>query len=207
LWCYQGPENVTEISVTSRLGRKIEEVLPTDLAKKVRSNIESALLTKKIIHSKHQFRRNEQLQFVEARYIALSKEEVLMIIRDVTQQRHLEEQLRQSQKVEATGQLAGGIAHHYNNMLMAIMGYVSLALTELSPNHPIVKDLERIQNTAYRAATLTRQLLTFTSAQAGQPEVINLNDLIRNMEPLLHNLLSEAVEVQLNLAPNLAWFK
>ena len=133
--------------------------------------------------------------------------ETIVNTRNITDRKAVEEQLRQSQKMEAVGQLAGGVAHHYNNMLTAIIGFVTLSLAELPSDHAIAKDLERIQNTAQRAATLTRQLLTFTRKQSVRPEIINLNDLIRNAERLLHNLLSEAVEVKMILAADLASVK
>ncbi len=199
----RGPEGITAVPVAGRVGRTIEEVLPPDLAKKVRGNVEKALATQKIVHSKHEFRRAEQSRFVESRYVASGQDEVVIIMRDVTQQRHLEEQLRQSQKMEAVGQLAGGVAHHYNNMLTTIMGYVGLALTELPADHPIAKDMVRIQETVRRAAALTRQLLAFTRKDAAKIEVVNLNDLIDSMAHMLGSLIGSAILLRTALAPDL----
>lgn len=132
---------------------------------------------------------------------------MLSNIRDVTQQRHLEEQLRQSQKMEAVGQLAGGVAHHYNNLLTTIMGYVGLSLTELPGDHPITKDLERIQQTVRRAASLTRQLLAFTRKEPTKIEVVNLNDLIVNMKHMLDSLISSTILLRVELATDLGQVK
>jgi len=87
------------------------------------------------------------------------------VSRDVTRELQLEEQLRQAQKMDAVGQLAGGVAHDFNNMLTAIMGYTGLALELLPPDHQVYSDIQGIQKIAERAAALTRQLLTFARQQ------------------------------------------
>ena len=98
---------------------------------------------------------------------------------DITQQRQLEEQLRQAAKLEAVGQLAGGIAHGFNNLLTAIRGYVDLCLREVPEGSQLARDMTQIQGAATRAADLTRQLLTFSRQQVGRPEVIDLNALVQ----------------------------
>ena len=120
------------------------------------------------------------------------------IARDVSDRRELEEQLRQAQKMEAVGQLAGGIAHDFNNLLTAIMGYgeVALACAE-SPGRTArcAKTSRRSASPAERASALTRQLLAFSRKQILQPEVLDLDALVAEVEPMLRRLIGEDVEV------------
>ncbi len=102
--------------------------------------------------------------------------------------------LRRAQKLEVVGQLAGGVAHNFNNMLTAIMGYVGLSLNELPPDHPITSDLEGIQKTAQRAAKLTQQLLNLTRNQDADARIVNLNDLVLEMDTLLRRLIHQNIE-------------
>ena len=94
---------------------------------------------------------------------------------DVTEQRRLEEQPRQSQKLEAIGRLAGGVAHDFNNMLTAIGGYTALALDQALAGSALEDDPDEIRKATDRAALLTRQLLAFSRKQALAPELLNLN--------------------------------
>lgn len=118
--------------------------------------------------------------------------------------RHLEEQLRQSTKMEAVGQLAGGIAHDFNNMLTGITGYGELLLARLDPTSLLRNDVEEILKAGERAASLTQQLLAFSRRQILDPRVIDLNDLVTNMEKLLRRLIGEDVELVTFLSPELA---
>jgi PAS domain S-box-containing protein len=126
---------------------------------------------------------------------------------DITEQKRLEEQLRQAQKMEAVGQLAGGIAHNFNNMLTAIMGYTGLAMEALPVDHPARGDLIGIQKTAQRAADLTRQLLAFTRRQITYPKVFNLNDLVLDMKTLLRQLITETIELVILPRSKPSWIK
>jgi PAS domain S-box-containing protein len=119
------------------------------------------------------------------------------LFRDVTTQRRLEEQLRQSQKMEAIGQLAGGVAHDFNNILTVIHGHASLLLScELEES--AVRSAQQITQAAERAAALTRQLLTFSRRQLIQPKKLDMNKIVNNMTDLLARLLGEDVMLQLN---------
>ncbi len=113
-----------------------------------------------------------------------------------------EEQLRQSQKLEAVGRLAGGIAHDFNNLLAAIMGYCELMLFRLEPAHPCRKEVGEILNGSDRAAGLIRQLLAFSRQEIPQPKVIHPNFIITAMEPMLRHLMEESVVLDIRLDPD-----
>jgi len=115
------------------------------------------------------------------------------IARDVTERKQLEEQLRQSQKMEAIGQLAGGVAHDFNNLLTAINGYSSLALQRLEDDHPIKPYIEEVKKAGDRAANLTRQLLAFGRKQILQPIALNLNGVVSDMNKMLRRLIGEDI--------------
>ena len=132
-------------------------------------------------------------------FIQLRERPVLMLslFRDVTTQRQLEEQLRQSQKMEAIGQLAGGVAHDFNNILTVIQGHASL-LTAANLRESAGKSADQIVQASERAARLTRQLLTFSRRQLIQPRQLDLNKVVGNMTNMLGRLLGEDVSLQLN---------
>ena len=122
---------------------------------------------------------------------------MLTLFRDVTAQRQLEEQLRQSQKMEAIGQLAGGVAHDFNNILTVVQGHASLLLAA-NLGESAGRSAEQIFQAAERAAGLTRQLLTFSRRQVFQPNQLDLNKVVGNMTNMLGRLLGEDVALQLN---------
>src|SRR5881394_2161295 len=123
--------------------------------------------------------------------------------RDVTEQRHLEEQFRQSQKMEAVGQLAGGIAHDFNNLLTAILGNTQLLLRDLPPGDTKRQDVEEIRKASERAASLTRQLLAYSRRQMLQPEILDLNVVVADMDRMLRRLIGEHIALVAVLAPDL----
>jgi PAS domain S-box-containing protein len=114
---------------------------------------------------------------------------------DITQRKLLEEQLTQSQKMEAVGLLAGGVAHDFNNALSVITGYSGLLQMRLPADDPLVRYAEEIAKAAYRAAGLTRQLLAFSRKQVIQPVILDLNSLIVEMEKMLRRLIGENIEI------------
>lgn len=118
------------------------------------------------------------------------------IITDITGQRRLEEQFNQAQKMEAVGTLAGGVAHDFNNILSAMIGYAHLASTNTQPDSLVRNYLDQILESAHRATTLTQSLLAFSRKQPMNMELLNLNDLVERFEKFLLRLLREDIELK-----------
>ncbi len=121
--------------------------------------------------------------------------------RDITEHKLLEEQFRQSQKMEAFGQLAGGVAHDFNNLLTVILGNVALLQFEESPQPDQAAGLVEIAKAAERAANLTRQLLTFSRRQLFQPKPLDLNEVVANTSKMLQRLIGEHISLETHFAP------
>ena len=119
----------------------------------------------------------------------------------------LEAQLRHAQKMEAVGQLAGGVAHDFNNILTSILGHVELSLdglkAELPEDTPLLSGLREIERAAHRAAALTRQLLIFSRRDVARPDILDLNQTIGEMEKMLRRLVSEDIALEFTPALDL----
>jgi len=119
------------------------------------------------------------------------------------QQKSLDEQLRQSQKMEAIGQLAGGVAHDFNNMLSVILGYSDMLLKSLDEDDPAHQQVREIKECAKRSAQLTRQLLAFSRKQVLAPKIIDLNDVVVGIQSMLARLIGENIQLTMELADGL----
>jgi len=124
----------------------------------------------------------------------------LLHFQDVTERKQLEGQLRQAQKMEAIGRLAGGVAHDFNNVLTAIFGYVDILREEMPADSAAQQDLAEVRKASERAASLTKQLLAFSRQQVLEPMVLEPNALVEDFEKMLHRLIGEDVELRLSLA-------
>ncbi|PKN18950.1 MAG: hybrid sensor histidine kinase/response regulator [Deltaproteobacteria bacterium HGW-Deltaproteobacteria-6] len=124
----------------------------------------------------------------------------MAIMEDTTERRQLEAQLRQSQKLEGIGQLAGGVAHDFNNILTAIIGYAYLAYLNMQKDDPLKEHIKHILDYSEKAATITKSLLAFSRQQTTHPAHFNLNDLVSNFQKLLRHLLRENIEIQTKCA-------
>lgn len=156
-------------------------------------------------------RRDEQHIIAEMRVVETEwagEAVYLASIRDITDRKRLEEQLRQTHKMEAIGRLAGGIAHDFNNLLTIINGYAELLLTDsLDPYSPIRNEIKLIKGAGERAATLTRQLLAFSRRQVLISEILNLNQIITDLEKALRHLVGEGIRLEVKLTPDLGSVK
>ena len=115
--------------------------------------------------------------------------------RDVTGRKRLEDQLRQSQKIEAVGRLAGGIAHDFNNLMTVITGYVGLTKKRSGNSELVMRGLDEIEKAGNRATRLTQQLIAFSRKQILQPQILDLNQIVSNMDRMLRHLIGENIEL------------
>jgi two-component system, cell cycle sensor histidine kinase and response regulator CckA len=132
---------------------------------------------------------------------------IVVNAREITERLRLEEELRQTQKMEAIGRLAGGVAHDFNNMLAAIIGFTHLLLQDFEGDDRQRERLEQILGASNRAAELTRQLLAFSRQQVLMPEILDLNVVVNDLRLLLERLIGEDIELTIVLAPTLGYVK
>jgi PAS domain S-box-containing protein len=144
---------------------------------------------------------------ISVAYVALDRKYVLAVVRDISERKRLEDQLRQSQKMEAVGRLAGGVAHDFNNLMTVINGHAALVLAELASDDRHRESLVDILRAGDRAAALTRQLLAFSRKQRLEPQVISLNSVLRDLARMLERLIGEDIALLLDLEPGLALTK
>ncbi|MBN1485877.1 MAG: PAS domain S-box protein [Chloroflexia bacterium] len=151
-------------------------------------------------------RKDGSIVNVEVQASALNYEgrpAVLVVVRDVSERRQLEAQLRQAQKMEAIGRLAGGVAHDFNNLLTAIGGYSELLLGSLKINDPLRHEAEAIREAVVKASQLTQQLLTFSRRQVISLRVVNLNHVLQGLEQMLQRLIGEDIRLKVIPDPQL----
>jgi hypothetical protein len=127
----------------------------------------------------------------------------LIVASDITERKVLQEQLQHSQRMEAVGRLAGGIAHDFNNLLTIITGYCQMLQARADGKGPVASSVAEIRKAADRATALTQQLLAFSRRQVIRPRLLDLNSVVRDMDQMLRHLVGDAVQVSLQLSPDL----
>ncbi len=154
-----------------------------------------------------QFLRRDGAEFtgelVATRLVSEDRPGVAGIVRDVTERLALEAQLRQAQRMESVGRLAGGVAHDFNNMLAVIIGHAELAMDALDDPEAVRECVEQIGEAGQRSATLVRQLLAFARQQAICPVVLNLNETVGTTLKMLRRLVGEGIDISWNPGPGL----
>ncbi len=180
-------EDVTEFVQLKRLGNEQQKV--TDELRTKAGKMEAEL-----------YQRAQEVAETRAAMVRELERRVEERTREL---RESQEQLLQSQKIQAVGRLAGGIAHDFNNLLSVILGYSALLLRNEKAANPWRKTVEMIQTAGERAATLTRQLLAFSRKQVLQPRVLDLNEVLRGTSQLLQRLIGEDIDLVVNLRPGL----
>jgi PAS domain S-box-containing protein len=189
-------------------GKTDGEVFPRELAETFRSGDRAALAAGRALESEdvlphadgpHSYVSvKSPLRDVAGRAYA-----VCGVCTDVTERKQVEEQLRQSQKMEAIGRLAGGIAHDFNNLLTAINGYSAIALQSIDGTHPLYEFLREIHKSGERAAGLTRQLLAYSRKQPVEARILSLNTVVADIEGMLRRLIGENIRLATSLTPDL----
>jgi PAS domain S-box-containing protein len=177
--------------------QKAKQIFAEQLALEESGEVDPA---RTVLIELEQYRKDGSHIWVELAASALRDDEhqvigVLTVSRDITERKKLEEQLRQSQKMEAVGQLAGGVAHDFNNMLGVIIGSAELAMGACTQDKALQKHLESILAAGHRSAEITRQLLAFARKQAIMPKVLDLNEIVEGMLKLLRRLIGEDIDL------------
>ncbi len=143
------------------------------------------------------------VEIIGSRFAYLGKPSVLVVMRDITARVNLETRLRQAQKMEAVGRLAGGVAHDFHDLLTLITDRCDLVMRGLDGNGELRQELDEVRRAGERAASLTRQLLAFSRKQVFRPKVIDLNSIIETMNKRVRRLIGEDIELACALAPKL----
>jgi two-component system, cell cycle sensor histidine kinase and response regulator CckA len=191
------------VAPSNIIGRSVHDVLPAHVAATYQGAIDRTLATGEMQIFEYQltFDGPERHDY-EARMVRKSADEVLVVVRDITEKHALEERLRQSQKMDAIGRLAGGIAHDFNNLLTVINGYTAMILDQTT--RPDTRELlDEVAKAGQRAAALTRQLLTFSRQQMLEPRVLQLNAVIADTERMLRRIIGEDIELDTRLGADL----
>lgn len=139
--------------------------------------------------------------FFEARFVPLLEQQLIVIVRNISAEKRLEERLRQSQKMDAIGQLAGGVAHDFNNLITVIRGNVSMVLSSELSGDAAEDALEEAMRAAERAGNLTRQLLLFSRQQALRPRALDLNGVVAGVTKMLQRIIGEHIKLESRFAP------
>ena len=177
----QAPATKSWIGIPLLFGDRLIGMLAVD-------KYEPAFYTGEHVHLAECFAVPAAIAMENARLYASAREEL-------AERKRVEDQFRQSQKMEAVGRLAGGIAHDFNNLLGVILGYTEIATARLEAEHPARAKLEHVRSAAERAAALTGQLLAFSRKQVLVPEVLDLSEVITDLSAMLHRVIGEDVEL------------
>jgi len=195
------------------IGLNVRDIVPKEIANKL-PDLVNELLTKGSVSLEALGKRKDGTIFPTEVNIKLvnidDKQMALVYLRDITAKKQIEkereelqEQLRQAQKLEALGTLAGGVAHDFNNLLTVINGYAELALQQSQDNPKLYRSIELIKKAAEKAEQLTNQLLAFSRKQIYEPKIVNVNHIINDLEKMLRRLISEDIHIEKILAPDL----
>ncbi|MCD4693201.1 MAG: PAS domain S-box protein [Calditrichales bacterium] len=191
------------------LGKSIWDILPKQKAEEYMTYIRKVISSGKgqafnFILKENGQERHYSISIQPVKDSSKETKLALNISADITDQRQLEEQLRQSQKMEAIGKLAGGIAHDFNNLIAIIHGYSKLMLLDIDEDETSFENVKEIDKACERAESLTSQLLTFSRRQILTPKLMDLNDFIRETEKMLKRLIREDIKLQTKLDPELS---
>ena len=184
------------------VGKRLDDVFPTAVAAQFREHSAQTLAGRGPRHFEYQLDSDpRERKSYEARMALCGTGETVTIVRDVTERKQLEERLRHGQKMEAIGRLAGGIAHDFNNIVTVVSIYGKLMLETMSDDDPHRAGAQAILDAADRATGLTRSILAFSRKQLVQPVTVDLNEVVRQAQPLLKQLLVDEIRLTVDLDP------
>jgi PAS domain S-box-containing protein len=202
LFDFHAPPNAELLMTPDKfLGRLPHEYLPPHVADLVQAKWHEALTTRQMQSLAYELEvPNGGVRSYDARMMLSGENEVVAVVRDVTESKHLEDQVRKLQKVEAVGRLAGGIAHDFNNLLTVVNGYSELLLRKFPTEDPRRPSLVAVRDAGRRAAGLVRQLLAFSREQALRLEALDVDEVLTGLEPMIRGLLTTEVTIDWRLA-------
>lgn len=189
------------------LRRKIRDLIPPEDLTAWWGRFSELLDGRTILYECRLLRKDGASLAVEASGKMLQDGRILLIIRDISERQRREEQLRQTQRLEAVARLAVGVAREFNNLLTVITGYTDLVLESLGLHTPVRADLEEIRRAAQRAGALTRQLVVLDLKMPAEPELVDLNTLVAEMEGSLRDLAGEKIRIVTSLDPGIGQVK
>jgi PAS domain S-box-containing protein len=194
------------------LGKTDYEVWPVEYAERFVTNDREVIRTKALVETVDPVPHKHAVHhWLIYRFPILDEHEEVQFIGgvgiDITERRQLEDQLRQSQKMEAIGRLAGGVAHDFNNLLTVISGYGHMIMRDLPHDDPLHSCVEEVLKASSRATSLTNQLLAFSRRQVIQPKILDLNALVANMDRMLRRVIGEHIELETVLSPGIGGVK
>jgi two-component system cell cycle sensor histidine kinase/response regulator CckA len=196
-------EALTGISAPDALGKTLYDIFPdTSETRQAESVYRDVLRTGQPQTFVNEYHLGER-HFLFEISVYSARDGIAVFTKDITERRRLEEHLRQSQKMEAVGKLAGGVAHDFNNLLTAIMGYSELVLTHLREGDRVRKHVLEIKKAGESAASLARQLLAFSRRQVLVPQILDLNSVVSNTQKMLRRMIGEDIELETVLATDL----
>jgi PAS domain S-box-containing protein len=198
-------------SAEEALGSSVDKLLSIN-PQAFRQAFDSVMQNGEWIGELQKVAKDGRTLMVEARWTVVydsagQPQSILDINTDITDRRSLEEQLRQAQKMEAVGKLAGGVAHDFNNLLTIILGHSQLMAEHVPEQSPLHGHATEIRKAGERAAGLTKQLLAFSRKQVLQPRVLNINSIVKGIQLMLHRLIGEHIELVASLDADLGRVK
>ena len=194
-------------ALTPDVRHKVEDIFPPAVAEHVRVLMERAAATREVQLHEYEVIEGEEARQFEVRLANSDNDDIVAVIRNVTNRKALEERLRESQKLEAVGRLAGGLAHDFNNLLTVVQGNAHL-LAEEAQSTPAAKEyVQQISVASERGATLVRQLLAFGRRQVLQPTILNVNTLVESTRSMLARLIGENIVLEVELDPDVGLIK
>lgn len=191
----QGLADMFGCSVEGAIGRPVLDFVDAGSHLMVKSRMQDSVVGVYEVAGKHASGRKMILEVAAKNHTYSGEAARITAVRDITEQRLLETQFRQAQKMEAVGRLAGGVAHDFNNLLTVIMTYTQLVSDDLDASDGRRADLEEIQKASVAASGLTRQLLAFSRQQVVEPRLVLLQDVVRDADKMLRRLIGEDIEL------------